>query len=160
MFADNKKSVLLNFDAVPASTSDTFIVPKGYKATPLVSWGDPLFADSPAFDPSGKQRSKAQLEQFGDNNDGMSLFPISKDRAVIAVNNEYTNYEYLFDHGGQSMTVDDVVKAQAAHGVTVFEITSSGGKWQLDKNGMRNRRITANTEMRLTGPAAGRFDEN
>ena len=85
----------------------------------------------------------------------MSLFPISKDRAVIAVNNEYTNYEYLFDHGGQSMTVDDVVKAQAAHGVTVFEITSSGGKWQLDKNGMRNRRITANTEMRLTGPAAG-----
>ncbi|CAM3902099.1 PhoX family protein [Vibrio aquimaris] len=155
VFADNKKSVLLNFDAVPASTSDTFIVPKGYKATPLVSWGDPLFADSPAFDPSGKQRSKAQLKQFGDNNDGMSLFPISKDRAVIAVNNEYTNYEYLFDHGGQSMTADDVVKAQAAHGVTVFEITSSGGKWQLDKNGTRNRRITANTEMRLTGPAAG-----
>ena len=67
VFADNKKSVLLNFDAVPVSTSDTFIVPKGYKATPLVSWGDPLFADSPAFDPSGKQRSKAQLKQFGDN---------------------------------------------------------------------------------------------
>ncbi|WP_114785302.1 PhoX family protein [Vibrio tetraodonis] len=155
VFADNKKSVLLNFDAVPASTNDTFIVPKGYKATPLVSWGDPLFGDSPAFDPSGKQRSQAQLKQFGDNNDGMSLFPITKDRAVLAVNNEYTNYEYLFDHGGQSMTADDVVKAQAAHGVTVFEITSSGGKWQLDKNGTRNRRITANTEMRLTGPAAG-----
>ncbi|WP_341663544.1 PhoX family phosphatase [Vibrio sp.] len=154
-FADNKKSALLNFDAVPASTKDTFIVPKGYKATPLISWGDPLFADSPKFDPSGKQDSKAQLKQFGDNNDGMSLFPISKDRAVIAVNNEYTNYEYLFDHGGKAMTADDVVKAQAAHGVTVFEITSSGGKWQLDTNGSRNRRITANTEMRLTGPAAG-----
>ena len=46
VFADNKKSVLLNFDAVPASTSDTFIVPKGYKATPLVSWGI-LFSPTP-----------------------------------------------------------------------------------------------------------------
>ncbi|RSD30636.1 PhoX family protein [Vibrio pectenicida] len=154
-FAANKKSTLLNFSAVSASTVDTLIVPKGYRATPLVSWGDPLFADAPEFDSSGKQDSKAQLRQFGDNNDGMSLFPISQDRAVIAVNNEYTNYEYLFDHGGKSMTADDVAKSQAAHGVTVFEITKSGSQWQLDKNGTRNRRITANTEMRLTGPAAG-----
>ncbi|GLT16868.1 transcriptional initiation protein Tat [Vibrio zhanjiangensis] len=154
-FAANKKSTLLNFDPVPASTEDTLVVPKGYKATPLVSWGDPLFVDSPEFDPSGKQNSKAQLQQFGDNNDGMSLFPISQERAVIAVNNEYTNYEYLFDHGGKSMTADDVAKSQAAHGVTVFEIVQSNGQWQLDKSGQRNRRITANTEMKLTGPAAG-----
>ncbi|MCG9681694.1 PhoX family phosphatase [Vibrio sp. Isolate23] len=154
-FAADKKSTLLNFDAVPASTSDAIIVPKGYKATPLLSWGDPIFADAPEFDPSGKQDSKAQLSQFGDNTDGMSLFPITKDRAVIAVNNEYTNYEYLFDHGGKAMTADDVLKAQAAHGVTVFEIVKSGGEWKLDKNGKRNRRITAVTEMQLTGPAAG-----
>ncbi|WFB50884.1 PhoX family protein [Vibrio coralliilyticus] len=154
-FAADKKSALLNFDAVPASTEDAIIVPKGYKATPLLSWGDPIFADAPEFDPSGKQDSKAQLRQFGDNTDGMSLFPIAKDRAVIAVNNEYTNYEYLFDHGGKAMTADDVMKSQAAHGVTVFEIVKSGGEWKLDKNGKRNRRITAATEMKLTGPAAG-----
>ncbi|WP_391091408.1 alkaline phosphatase PhoX [Vibrio sp. NH-UV-68] len=154
-FAAQSETSLLNFEAVAASTSDTFIVPKGYKATPLLSWGDPIFADAPAFDPSGKQGSQAQLRQFGDNTDGMSLFPISENRAVIAVNNEYTNYDLLFDHGGNAMTADDVLKAQAAHGVTVFEIVKSGGEWKLDKNGTRNRRITANTEMRLTGPAAG-----
>lgn len=153
--AASSDSRLLNFDAVPASTKDAIIVPKGYKATPLLSWGDPIFADAPEFDQSGKQDSAAQARQFGDNTDGMSLFPISDDRAVIAVNNEYTNYEYLFEHGGKAMTADDVLKAQAAHGVTVFEIVKSGGEWKVDKAGKRNRRITANTEMRLTGPAAG-----
>ncbi len=36
--------------------------------------------------------------QFGDNNDGMSLFPFpdDKNRALMAINNEYTNYQYLF----------------------------------------------------------------
>ncbi|MDC5818750.1 PhoX family phosphatase [Vibrio europaeus] len=154
-FAAKNDSPLLNFEAVPASTTDAFIVPKGYKATPLLSWGDPIFADAPEFDPSGKQNSKAQLRQFGDNTDGMSFYPISENRAVIAVNNEYTNYDLLFDHGGNAMTADDVLKAQAAHGVTVFEIVKSGDQWKLDKNGQRNRRITANTEMQLTGPAAG-----
>ncbi|MCG9577024.1 PhoX family phosphatase [Vibrio tubiashii] len=154
-FAAKNDSPLLNFEAVPASTADAFIVPKGYKATPLLSWGDPIFADAPEFDPSGKQDSKAQLRQFGDNTDGMSFYPISENRAVIAVNNEYTNYDLLFDHGGNAMTADDVLKAQAAHGVTVFEIVKSGDQWKLDKNGQRNRRITANTEMQLTGPAAG-----
>lgn len=154
-FAADKSSPLLNFEAVPASTADAVIVPKGYKATPLLSWGDPIFPDAPEFDPSGKQDSNAQLGQFGDNTDGMSLFPISEDRAVIAVNNEYTNYDYLFDHGGKAMTADDVLKSQAAHGVTVFEIVRQGGQWKLDRSGKRNRRITANTEMMLTGPAAG-----
>ncbi|MGY3572437.1 PhoX family protein [Vibrio paucivorans] len=154
-FAAQQPSKLLNFEAVPASTADALIVPKGYKATPLLSWGDPIFPNAPEFDQSGKQDSQAQLSQFGDNTDGMSLFPISDNRAVIAVNNEYTNYEYLFDHGGNAMTKDDVLKAQAAHGVTVFEIVRSGSQWKLDKAGKRNRRITASTEMMLTGPAAG-----
>lgn len=154
-FAADKKSALLNFESIPVSTSDEIVVPKGYKAKPLLSWGDPIFPGAPDFDQSGKQDSNAQQRQFGDNTDGMSLFPISEDRAVIAVNNEYTNYEYLFDHGGNAMTADDVLKAQAAHGVTVFEIVKSGGEWKLDKDGQRNRRITASTEMMLTGPAAG-----
>ncbi|MCG6266160.1 PhoX family protein [Vibrio furnissii] len=153
--AAKPQSSLLNFEPVPASTADMVVVPKGYKATPLMSWGDPIFADAPAFDQSGKQDSRAQARQFGDNTDGMSFFPISDDRAVLAINNEYTNYEYLFDHKGAAMTADDVRKAQAAVGVTVVEIVRKNGKWMIDLEGQRNRRITANTPMAITGPAAG-----
>lgn len=153
--AAKPQSSLLNFEPVPASTADMVVVPKGYKATPLMSWGDPIFADAPAFDQSGKQDSRAQARQFGDNTDGMSFFPISDDRAVLAINNEYTNYEYLFDHKGAAMTADDVRKAQAAVGVTVVEIVRENGKWMIDREGQRNRRITANTPMVITGPAAG-----
>ncbi|ENM5734634.1 PhoX family phosphatase [Vibrio mimicus] len=149
------KSTLLNFSPIPVSTEDTVIVPKGYKATPLMSWGDPIFAKAPEFDQGGKQDSKAQEMQFGDNTDGMSFFPISEDRGVLAINNEYTNYEYLFDHQGKAMTSDDVRKAQAAVGVTVVEVVRKDGQWMVDRHGERNRRITAYTPMMMTGPAAG-----
>tara|TARA_R110001583_G_scaffold7720_3_gene37863 strand:+ start:45240 stop:47102 length:1863 start_codon:yes stop_codon:yes gene_type:complete len=153
--AGNMDSALLNFTAIPTSTSDTIQVPKGYSTSNLMSWGDPIFADAPAFNANGQQDAKAQTMQFGDNTDGMSLFPLSEDRAIIAVNNEYTNYEYLFPHQGKAMTADDVKKAQAALGVTIVEIVKKNGQWVMDKNGKANRRITSNTEMLVTGPAAG-----
>lgn len=48
--AAQPNSSLLNFEPIPTSTADSVIVPKGYKATPLMSWGDPIFADAPEFD--------------------------------------------------------------------------------------------------------------
>jgi len=78
------KSSLMGFEAIPASTTDEVIVPKGYKAETLISWGDPIFEDAPEFDPSGKAPSSAQEKQFGDNTDGMSLFTIDDKRAVFA----------------------------------------------------------------------------
>jgi secreted PhoX family phosphatase len=64
----------------------------------LISWGQPLHKNGPAFDPSGNGTAKAQEVQFGDNNDGMSLFefPGDRNRALMAINNEYTNYRYLY----------------------------------------------------------------
>tara|TARA_R110001583_G_scaffold173287_1_gene327166 strand:- start:13946 stop:15814 length:1869 start_codon:yes stop_codon:yes gene_type:complete len=148
-------STLFDFQSIPASSSDTVLVPKGYRADVLISWGDSLFPDSPQFDPSGKGNAASQMLQFGDNNDGMSCFPLSADRALMVVNNEYTNQEYLFDHDGSSLTADDVAKSQAAHGVSIFEIVRKDYVWAVDQQGTLNRRITANTLMRMTGPAAG-----
>ena len=36
--AEPGRSSLLNFTPVPASTADTFVVPSGYHARPLISW--------------------------------------------------------------------------------------------------------------------------
>ncbi|WP_010321659.1 PhoX family protein [Marinobacterium stanieri] len=153
----SESSKLMGFKAVAASTADSFVVPEGYVAKPLISWGDPIIKGAPAFDQSGTQNAAAQAGQFGDNTDGMSLFPLSEDRALLAVNNEYTNYEYLFAHGGQQdLTADEVKKSQAAHGVSIFEIRRNAkGEWQVDPNSNYNRRITAYTPMELTGPVAG-----
>ena len=153
--AGSMDSSLLNFEAIATSTSDSILLPKGYSSSTLMSWGDPIFANAPQFNPNGKQDSTAQALQFGDNTDGMSVFPLSKDRAILAVNNEYTNYEYLFAHQGKAMTADDVAKAQAAVGITIVEIVRKNGQWTMDPTGKANRRITANTEMLVTGPAAG-----
>lgn len=148
-------STLIGFKAIPASTADTVVVPEGYKYEILVSWGDPIFPDAPAFDPAGKTPASAQKKQFGDNNDGMSFFPLDENRGVLAINNEYINPELMFAHQGKEMTAEDVKTAQAAHGVSIIEVVKQEGRWVLDKAGKLNRRITATTPMELTGPAAG-----
>lgn len=157
--ADATPAPLLGFTAVPSSTADTFTVPEGYIAEPMISWGDPLLRGAVAFSPSGKQGSHAQEGQFGDNTDGMSFFPLndSGDRGLLAVNNEYTNNEFLFEHGGeQPLTKDEVRKSQAAHGVSIFEVRRNAkGFWRYVRLSDYNRRITAYTPMELTGPVAG-----
>ena len=150
-------SSLLGFTSIPAATADSISLPAGYKASVLISWGHPLHANAPAFDPSGQGTAKAQELQFGDNNDGMSLFPFPGDenRALMAINNEYTNYRYLYPHGGQPTSAEEVHKAQAAEGVSVIEIQRNNGQWQFVQNSHYNRRIHGNSPIRISGPAAG-----
>ena len=150
-------SRLLGFNSIAAATADTITLPPGYKSSVLISWGQPLQKNAPAFDPSGNGTARAQEVQFGDNNDGMSLFPFpdDKNRALMAINNEYTNYQYLFPHGGQPQSAEDVRKAQASEGVSVIEIQRRRGQWQFVQESRYNRRIHGNTPIRLRGPAAG-----
>lgn len=152
-------SALLGFASIPASTQDSISLPPGYKASVLISWGQPLHTDGPAFDPSGKGSAKAQEAQFGDNNDGMSLFPFpgkeNGHRALMAINNEYTHYRYLFDHGQDPQSADDVHKALASEGVSVIEVQREGDQWRFVQGSPYNRRIHGNSPIRLSGPAAG-----
>ncbi|CAN1605373.1 PhoX family protein [Pseudomonas mediterranea] len=150
-------SKLLGFDSIAAATTDALTLPPGYKSSVLISWGQPLQKNAPEFDPSGNGTARDQEMQFGDNNDGMSLFPFPGDenRALMAINNEYTNYRYLFAHGGQPQSAEDVHKAQASEGVSVIEVKRQGGQWQFVQTSRYNRRIHGNTPIELSGPAAG-----
>ncbi|WP_407314564.1 PhoX family protein [Pseudomonas sp. nanlin1] len=148
---------LLGFKGIAANTGDGINLPAGYEARVLISWGQPLHRNGPAFDPSGKGSAQDQEQQFGDNNDGMSLFPFAddKNRALMAINNEYTNYEYLFAHGKAPQSAADVRKALAAEGVSVIEIQRREKRWEFVQGSKYNRRIHGNTPMRVSGPAAG-----
>ncbi len=144
------------FEAVAANTLDTVTVPKGYKWSTLISWGDPLWSDGVAFDQASRGTGASQERAFGDNNDGMALFSIGG-KSVLAANNEYVNVDII--HGNRASkaaeNADDVRKSKAAHGVSVFEIVEEDGRWSVVKDSPYNRKITADTVMEITGPARG-----
>ncbi|MEQ8603870.1 MAG: PhoX family phosphatase [Marivibrio sp.] len=150
------------FEEIKAGVDATHHVAAGYDADVLIRWGDPVEADAPAFDPQN-QTAAAQAKQFGYNNDYIGLAPLDDDRALLCVNHEYTNEELMFpgvgdqeDAGFAEMTAELVAIEQAAHGGSVLEIRrGAAGKWFVVQGSPYNRRITANTPMRLAGPAAG-----
>ncbi|OEF30013.1 PhoX family protein [Vibrio rumoiensis] len=149
-----KTQSLLGFDPIAASTADTVIVPRGYQAQSFIAWGDAIHPSAAAF--SQTNSSADQENQFGDNNDGMTFLLLDRNRAVLAVNNESTSYSTLFEDSGNTLTAEKVRRSQAAVGVSIVELQRAHrGDWQVNVNGRLNRRITAYTEMELTGPAAG-----
>ncbi len=146
----------LAFEPIAANTLDTVTVPEGFSWYPLISWGDPMWSDAPAFDHETRGTGASQERSFGDNNDGMSLF--TRDgTSVLVVNNEYTNRK--ISHGNRESkgpeNSDDVRKSKANHGVSVVEIAMTDGKWMPVIDSAFNRRITADTPMEITGPARG-----
>lgn len=144
------------FRPIPTNTLDTVTVPNGYSWHVVAKWGDPLWSDGPAFDPATRGTGASQERAFGDNNDGMATF-VDGDRVILAVNNEYTNRPIVYGNRETKLpeTADDVRKGKAAHGVSVMEIAEDGDFWSVVTDSPFNRRITADTEMMITGPAAG-----
>ncbi|MFG5141265.1 PhoX family protein [Campylobacter lari] len=158
-----KDKDLLNFKEIPASTEDKVIVPDDYKADILISWGDPLFGKASIYDEE-KNIDKKAVENakltFGDNNDGMSFFPLSKDRAILAINNEYINPEIMFKHQGKNLSLEDILYEQANLGVSIFEIKKEKDQWSVVLDSKYNRRIDANTKMSISGPAKQQVLQN
>mgnify|MGYP001462719237 FL=1 len=146
----------LGFEAVAANSLDTITVPKGYQWQVVLKWGDPLWSGAADFDETTRGTGASQEQAFGDNNDGMSMFAY-QGRTILAVNNEYVNRAIIYGNRDSKKpeTEDDVRKGKAGHGVTICEMTRRDGKWALVKDSPFNRRITADSPMRITGPAAG-----
>ncbi|MDG4899248.1 MULTISPECIES: PhoX family phosphatase [unclassified Mesorhizobium] len=157
------------FDELEAGIDDKHHVAPGYDADVLLRWGDPLFTDSPEFDPA-KQTAGAQARQFGYNNDYIGYIPIegSAEHGLLVVNHEYTNPHLMFpgivkivDKDGKKaaevapLSKEQVDVEMAAHGGSIVEIRKQGGKWQAVRDGKLNRRIMSTTEMALSGPVAG-----
>ena len=154
-----------NFPEVEAGVDADHHVADGYDADILLRWGDKVFADAPDFDPT-RQSETAQERQFGYNNDFVGFIPLdgASDRGLLVVNHEYTNEHLMFP--GVVTIAEGKVKVapatqervnieMAAHGGTIIEIRKQDGKWRPVLDAPLNRRITAKTEMRLSGPVAG-----
>jgi secreted PhoX family phosphatase len=154
-----------SFTEVEAGVDETHHIAEGYDADVLLRWGDKVFADAPEFDPT-KQTAAAQARQLGYNSDYIGYIPLegSSEHGLLVVNHEYTNPHLMFAGlvtiaegkiKQAPLSKDQVDIEMAAHGGTIVEIRKVDGKWQPVLDGQYNRRITAATEMELTGPAAG-----
>jgi uncharacterized protein len=165
----------LSFQEVPQGLDDKFTVADGYQQQVLLRWGDPLFADAPAFDPANQSQEK-QERQFGFNNDFIGFLPLplgstNSNNGLLVVNHEYSDTSLMFPPATASgetvqpspaatprinkLTLAQVNIDIASLGLSVVEIRKNGEQWQAVKDSPYNRRITPLTPMQMTGPAAG-----
>jgi secreted PhoX family phosphatase len=151
------------FQEIARGADETHHVPEGYEAQVVLRWGDPLFSDSPSFEPLA-QTAAAQERQFGYNNDYIGFVPLPAEpgqdaRGLLCANHEYTIAPLMLpgvaaDYPA-SMTAALCDVEKAAHGGTIVEIALRDGAWSPVVGSRFNRRITATTPIELTGPAAG-----
>ncbi len=168
---------LLGFEGIPVSEVDAVVVPDGYTAKVLISWGDPV-SSGPAFLPNAGNSAAEQAVQWGMHNDGMVYFPIrGSRRGLLVQNNEYTDDVLLFPDGTANWNQEKTNKSLAAHGVSIIEIKKSRGpdreddedddddhdhrggrrarEWHVVRPSKYARRITGMTPITIGGPAAG-----
>ncbi len=160
----------IGFSSVAIQTAQDFdrvVVADGYSARAFFSWGDEVVAGAAAWKADASNSWQEQQLQAGQNHDGMAYFPFAdapNDHGLLVINHEYTNP--TLHPTGPTETRDaqgiihrpehEVLKEQAAHGVSVIEIKRDQlGQWQRVKGSALNRRLTANTPMALSGPVAG-----
>ena len=146
---------LLGFQGIPVSSSDAVIVPPGYTARVLIAWGDPI-SSGPTFEQDASNSAADQGVQWGMHNDGLVYFPIhGSARGLIVQNHEYTDDVLLFPDGTANWNETKLAKSLNAHGVSVIEVRKIRGEFQVVRPSMYARRITGNTPMTVSGPAAG-----
>jgi secreted PhoX family phosphatase len=164
---------LLGFQGIEVSDADTVVVPRGYTAEVLISWGDPV-SQGPKFKHDASNSANDQARQWGMHNDGLVYFPIDGSRhGLLVENNEYTDDGLLFTDGVANWTEEKTNKVLNAHGVSVIEITrgrdrhnddhhrwhshrhSKDSEWRVVRPSKYARRITGQTPITIGGPAAG-----
>jgi secreted PhoX family phosphatase len=148
----------LGFQSVPASPADAVTVPPGYVAEVLAPWGEPVGipGQMPAWQPDASNTAAEQAVQMGMHHDGLEYFALDGSRrGLLVINHEYTDDGLLHVGGQTPWTPEKVLKAQAAHGISVIEVELQGGRWQPVRPSPFARRVTANTPLNITGPAAG-----
>ena len=91
---------MLGFQAVATATGDEVVVPAGYRAVPMLPWGEPIDARGPAFRPDAGNSAADQERQLGDNHDAIEFFGFNagrsgfgdrSDEGLLVINHELSN---------------------------------------------------------------------
>ena len=150
-------SAVFGFEPIGIATDFDIHVPAGYEWRPLVRWGDALFSEAEnAYSAVDGVPADMSDKVFGENTDGMETF--EKDgHVLLAINSEYVNPKINLpaEAEGVPQTAEQVQMLKNMQGVTVVEVADQGDGWRVVVDSPFNRRITHDTQMTMSGPAAG-----
>jgi uncharacterized protein len=149
---------MFGFVSISPSREDTVRLPPGYHYDLVSAWGDPVVAGARPFTRGAGAAEQARCAGMG--HDGMALYPLPRDapitdRALMAVNYEYTDDNLLSPDGMLAWSAEKVALSKSAHGVGILEIELRDGRWRPVAGSRYGRRITADTPIAIGGPAAG-----
>ena len=171
----------LGFPSVEKSLLDNVMLPPGYQYSVLHATGDALDSALAAYSNKGTEADDWS-RRVGDHHDGMDIYYIDANgryseketgRAVLCVNHESSADAHFMHPNGQtsngvagkkfSQFGDwdlgtrpelEVLKEINHHGVSVVEIVKTPQGWRVKQDSPLNRRITAQTPVRISGPRA------
>lgn len=151
-------------DTLPSISAD-------YEYQVLIPWGAPL---EPAVvaeyegDPAVRPTAEEACQQIGIGHDGMWFFPKgarygkhhqplhlrSSRRGMLCINHEFGRNQHVLGKSAPE-SLEDVRVSQHVHGVSVVAIARRGffGRWRVVRSA-HSRRITVNTPVAFSGPAA------
>ncbi len=166
---ETPKTLQLNFSPIGKNLADAVTVPPGYSARVLFRLGDPMTTATPAYANDGTDTGASYANRAGDHHDGMYYFGLSStglfslnasDRGLLVMNHEAITPAFLHATGptivsGVRTVNDEVIKELNVHGVSVIEVGKSNNSYTYLQGSSFNRRVTTNTDMILSGPAAG-----
>jgi secreted PhoX family phosphatase len=160
--AQSANSSGLHFTEISKTISPTHHVAQGYDVRVLLRWGDKITPDAPAFDVY-RQTPAAQTKQFGTNCDYTAFLPFPKgsgkpDRGLMWANHEYPDSMLMFPQTEEETHYTPELKARiemASVGGSLIELRRENAVWKPVLTSNYNRRITAETPIQISGPAAG-----
>ncbi|MGK0499429.1 MAG: secreted PhoX family phosphatase [Oceanicoccus sp.] len=168
-----KKSKLVNFSPVAISDVNDISMPTisdDYEYQVLIPWGTPIEPGATAEyagDPNSRPSSVEASLQVGLGHDGMWFFPMDQaaslaygkgysrrnDLGMLCVNHEFGTNSHALGKGAPE-SLEDVRLSQNIHGVSVLKIKNTKRRgWKVIRS-KNTRRITVNTPVAFTGPAA------
>ena len=174
----------LSFSAVGKSIADSVVLPAGYTLSVLHATGDRLVTSIPAFSNQGIETDDWSqrvgdhhdgVEFFYIGSNG-KYSTTDTGRAVLAMNHESSaDAHFMHPKGQTSNGVNgkkfsqfgdwdlgtrpadglEALKEINHHGVSLVEVgKNSAGKWEYKVDSAYNRRVNAQTPVRITAPAA------
>ena len=171
----------LGFPTVGKALLDDVTLPPGYRYSVLHATGDALSSKVSAYSNAGQEKDDWSM-RVGDHHDGMDLYFIDDKgryterdtgRAVLVVNHESSADAWYMHPNGQTSNgvsgkkftqfgdwdlgarpAAEVLKEINHHGVSIAEVVRTPQGWRMKADSPLNRRVTAQTPVRIAGPRA------